>query len=71
MDGYQNHGQWKDLVVGSATTSIQKYDGENTIVVTAGPIKKKAVIIDSEGKMKGKEVGTYLLRHLQDTPSSN
>ena len=59
MDGHSNTGGWKDLVVGSVTTSIQKYDDEDTILITAGPIKKKAIIVDSEGKMKGREVGMY------------
>ena len=59
MDGHSNTGGWKDLVVGSVTTSIQKYDDEDTILITAGPTKKKAIIVDSEGKMKGREVGMY------------
>ena len=62
MNGYSHKGQWKNLVVGSVTTSIRKYDDEDKIVVTVGPIKKKAIIVDSRGRMKGREVSMYLLR---------
>ena len=59
MDGYSTTGNWKDLAVGSVTAIIRKYDDENTISVTVGPVGKKAVIPDSKGYLNQKEVGTY------------
>lgn len=59
MDGWSAPGNWKDLSVGSVTATIRKYDDENTITVTVGPVNKKAVIIDSKGYLNQKEVGMY------------
>ncbi|KAK7692284.1 hypothetical protein QCA50_003909 [Cerrena zonata] len=56
MDGWSAPGNWKDLSVGSVTATIRKYDDENTITVTVGPVNKKAVITDSKGYLNQKEV---------------
>ena len=59
MDGYSTTGNWKDLAVGSVTAIVRKFDDENTISVTVGPVGKKAIIPDNKGYLNRKEVGTY------------
>lgn len=61
MDNYQGAGNWKDLVLGSATASIRKYDDENTLTITIGPLRKKAVITDSINALRGESVGASLM----------
>lgn len=59
MNGHSNKGHWVDLDLGSATTSIQKYDNENTITIICSPIKKAGTITDSDGSLKGEGVSKY------------
>jgi hypothetical protein len=56
MDGYTATGTWKDLVIGSATASIRKYDDETTMTVDVKVIKKQGTITDSQGVLKDQSV---------------
>ncbi|KAG9036517.1 hypothetical protein FS837_001652 [Tulasnella sp. UAMH 9824] len=66
MDNYQGTGKWKELVLGSATASIRKYDDENTLTITVGPLRKKAVITDSINALRGESVDVQGLLHFKD-----
>ncbi|KAG8911493.1 hypothetical protein FRC01_005687, partial [Tulasnella sp. 417] len=66
MDGYESSGNWKDLVLGSSTASIRKWDDDDTLEISIGPLRKKAIIRDSKGVLDGQSVAVQGNIHFKD-----